>query len=101
MFCPSCGEELPEGTKFCKNCGKEIGNMQTNDFGQTQTVIENDHKAAVIIGYICAFLIPIIGIIIGIYLYTRKDSQNAQKHAKFVLLLSAFIWFISLMMIMY
>lgn len=25
MFCPSCGKELPEGSKFCLDCGKPIG----------------------------------------------------------------------------
>ena len=79
MFCPSCGEELPEGTKFCKNCGKDLTNMQSGT-AVPAPVAENDHKAAVIIGYIAAILIPIVGLIIGIYLYTRKDSQNAVKH---------------------
>ena len=96
MFCPSCGEELPEGTKFCRNCGKELRNVQKNEFGQTQAVVENNHNLAVILGYVFAVLIPIIGIIIGIYLYTRKDSQNAQKHAKFVIIAAVGLWAIFL-----
>ena len=24
MFCPKCGNELPEGAKFCATCGKQI-----------------------------------------------------------------------------
>ncbi|MBR4447923.1 zinc ribbon domain-containing protein [Methanobrevibacter sp.] len=99
MFCPSCGEELPEGTKFCKNCGKEISNIQTSNAVQTQGA-ENDHKIAIIAGYILAILIPLIGLIIGIYLYTRKDSENAQKHAKYIILVAAIVWFISFMLMM-
>ena len=98
MFCPSCGEELPEGTKFCKNCGKELPNVNINETTQVPTV-ENDHKFAIIVGYILAILIPLFGFIIGIYLYTRKDSENAQRHAKFVIIVAAIVWFISFMMI--
>lgn len=27
-FCPSCGNQLNEGAKFCQNCGKTIGGGQ-------------------------------------------------------------------------
>ncbi|MBM6675346.1 zinc ribbon domain-containing protein [Olsenella uli] len=26
MFCPTCGRELPEGSRFCPGCGKAVGN---------------------------------------------------------------------------
>ena len=96
MFCPSCGEELPEGTKFCRNCGKEMPNIQTVDTYQAP-VAENDHKLAIIAGYVLAILVPLFGFIVGIYLYTRKDSENANKHAKFIMIVAAIVWFISFM----
>lgn len=104
-FCPSCGEELKDDAKFCKNCGASI---PTNEQAQTTENIQqnypietagNDHKVAMILGYVFAILIPIIGIIIGIYLATRNDSPNAQKHGKYIIILAAIIWFISLMML--
>lgn len=99
MFCPSCGEELPEGTKFCRNCGKEMPNIQAGDTYRAP-VAENDHKIAIIAGYVLAILIPLFGFIIGIYLITRKDSENAVKHAKFIIILAAIVWFISFMTLM-
>jgi uncharacterized protein YbjQ (UPF0145 family) len=27
VFCPKCGAQLPEGTKFCTNCGATIGSQ--------------------------------------------------------------------------
>ncbi len=25
MFCSKCGKELPEGARFCENCGSPVG----------------------------------------------------------------------------
>lgn len=105
-FCPSCGEELLDNAKFCKNCGFNLETneetQQTASVQQTYQVekVENDHKIAIILGYICAILFPLIGIIIGIYLATRKDSENAAKHGKFIIAVGAIVWFISYMLVM-
>ncbi len=102
-FCPSCGEELLDNAKFCKNCGT---NLETNEQAQTTTnaqqtyevqKVEDDHKIAVIIGYICSILIPLIGIIIGIYLATR-NSESASRHGKYIIILGVVIWIISFLM---
>ncbi len=51
MFCPQCGKELPEGARFCGNCGSPIGermqspntgnlpggNLQPRDMGRGET----------------------------------------------------------------
>ena len=41
-----------------------------------------------------AILIPLIGLIIGIYLLTR-DSSRAKKHGKFVLIVTVVVWTLS------
>ncbi len=102
-FCPACGEELVDNAKFCKNCGKNLENGYTaQNVNPSQSfhgpVVENDHKAAVIVGYVLAILIPLFGFIVGIYLVTRNDSQNAKKHGKYVIIVAAIVWFISFMM---
>lgn len=104
MFCPSCGEELVENAKFCKSCGKEIKLNETGeDTAQNREyrvpTVEKSYKFAVILGYALAILIPILGIVVAIYLYTRKDSENANRHAKFILIVAAIIWFISFVLI--
>lgn len=30
MFCPNCGNQLPDGSNFCGGCGKVIGGVQPN-----------------------------------------------------------------------
>ena len=101
-YCPSCGEQLVDNARFCKSCGLNLENIEQNtNAGQqasqnhTIPVVENDHKFAIIAGYILAVLIPLFGIIIGIYLYTRKDSQKAQSNYKYILLLAIGRWLIT------
>ena len=31
MFCPNCGKELPDGSKFCGFCGADISKEQTGN----------------------------------------------------------------------
>ena len=108
-FCPFCGEELVDEAKFCKNCGKDISNYTNisddsqNSYTYAPPVSENSHTAAVVLGFICAILIPLIGFIFGIYLITRKDSSNAKTYGIIIVALSVIVWIISFMigMIMY
>ena len=100
-FCPFCGEELVNEAKFCKNCGKDVSkyadvseNSNINA-GYDLPVAENNHTAARVLGFIFAFLIPLIGFIIGIYLVTRKDSEKAKNHGMIIIAISVVIWIIS------
>lgn len=104
-FCPTCGEELVDNTKFCKNCGAKLETAGTATTQQTTSnfevqKVEKDHTLAIVLGYICAILIPLIGFIFGIYLITRKDSDKANFHGKIVIAISVVIWIISYMIMM-
>ena len=95
-FCPSCGEELVDSAKFCKACGTNLENRERpKDFNHNQQFkvpsVEDKHTLAIVIGYICAIFIPLIGFIISIYLLTRKNSQNAHKHGKYILIVAVII----------
>ncbi|WP_296869725.1 zinc-ribbon domain-containing protein [Methanobrevibacter sp.] len=105
-FCPSCGTERKEGSKYCHNCGYDFGNvsaeLNSNSNSNTQATqnpipnvqSENSHTISKILGYICAILIPLFGVIFGIYLITR-DEEDAKKHGKLIIGLSIVIWFLS------
>ena len=108
-FCPSCGAERKDGSKFCHNCGYNFEavdagantNTNTNFNAQAdQNPIpniqsnENSHTISKVLGYIFAILIPIIGIVFGIYLVTR-DEEDAKKHGKLIIGLSVVIWILS------
>ena len=149
-FCPSCGAERKEGSKFCHNCGHDFsnladenGNAESNQGPAVQTSNEpisnsqstrgpfastepihdssvgtqstqgpfastqpnqnpganvpaskNSHTLAKVLGYVFAILIPLIGIIIGIYLVISKDEE-VHKHGIAIIVISIFIWLIS------
>ena len=100
-FCPKCGEELVDSARFCKNCGASLEGIpkphQTATGEYRVPVVEDDHKIAVIIGYVLAILLPLFGFIVGIYLLTR-NSQNARKHGKYVMIVAAVLWVISFLL---
>ncbi len=106
-FCPFCGEKLVDEAKFCKNCGKDVSKYTSTDtsndedYGYGMRVAEKSHTAATVIGFICAFLIPIIGLIMGIYLITRKDNSKSKGFGIAIIALSVIVWFFSFMTAMY
>lgn len=99
-YCPACGEELIDAAKFCKNCGAEIDNPQktTNTYQENRRqyieLSDKNYTIAIVVGYVMAILIPLIGLIIGIYLITR-DSSRVKKHGKFVLIVTVVVWTLS------
>ena len=101
-YCPKCGEQLIDSAKFCKNCGFKLDdgdqNPQTNFSPDTVELSENSHTAAIVLGYVFAVLVPLIGLIIAVYLLTRKDSSRASKHGKYVLIVTAVVWVLSILL---
>ena len=101
-FCPFCGEELVDSAKFCKNCGKSVEIASANENRQEYTVpvVEKEHTAAIVIGYILAVLIPLFGVFVSVYLLTRNDSERAKKHGKYVLIVAIVGWILSAITLM-
>lgn len=53
-------------------------------------------KIIVIIGYLLAIFIPILGLIAGIVLYfVKKEDPFYQKHAKYIIIVSIVVWALS------
>lgn len=92
--CLACGYENPEEADYCVNCGMPL--LLKEDFKQGSFFIKygtaekkeeqeqpTDYKKTssiiIILGYIFSILGGLIGIIIAIYLSTRKDPR-ARKH---------------------
>ena len=93
-YCPNCGEELIDDANFCKKCGASMTGGVSAAQAPERPLAEKSYTIIIIIGYIAAILIPIIGILIGIYLYTRKDSPDS-KHGLYIIIVAIVVWVLS------
>lgn len=63
MFCPSCGNQIPDQTAFCPKCGKQIGTAAQPQGQQPpvnqQVVIQNAEKKSNSIG-VAGFVLALI-----------------------------------------
>lgn len=89
-FCPFCGEELLDDAKFCKSCGKDVASYSPNadENNLPQTAAEKSYTIHLVAGIILGILIPLLGIIISVYLLTRKDNPDAKTYGYVVLAVS-------------
>lgn len=101
-FCPDCGEKLVDDAKFCKSCGKELPNYNGEPNVEAdisnryqRPVFEKSHLLATVLGVLCAFLVPLFGLIFGVYLATRKDSEKSKKYGLVIIGISVLMWIIN------
>ncbi len=79
MFCPSCGNQIPDQTAFCPKCGRQIGTAAQPQGQQPpvnqQVVIQNAEKksngigvAGFVLALIAFFLfwVPVLGWILWV-----------------------------------
>ena len=113
--CPLCGYNNPEEAEYCVKCGtplvfkkqfqndagddfkpivikKEISST-ANDYAQPKT-----NRWIILLGYIFSILGGILGLIIAIYLSTRKDPV-ARKHGH--IQLAIFVFYIAIIAVLY
>lgn len=61
-----------------------------------QIMAETIDKVIVIVGYLLAILIPILGLIVGVILYfVKKEDPFYQQHAKYIIILAIVVWAVS------
>lgn len=99
MFCPNCGSQNKDDAQFCENCGSKLDTVVTQETPTSKIPDPAESKKPstilVILGYIFAILGGLIGIVIGLYLYTRENSE-AKFHGRNMLVIAAIIIILSL-----
>lgn len=84
-----------DDAKFCKKCGAKM-NANAHSAGVPEPqVYEKSYTVHIIVGYILDIIFPLLGLILGIYLMTRKDSETANTQGKYVLIVAILIMAIS------
>lgn len=67
MFCPKCGEEIKDGSKFCKHCGAKI-KPKVNDNvkpAAPATQSNDDRNKKIIIGVLIAAIVILAIVFVG------------------------------------
>ena len=87
-YCPNCGEKLMDNAKFCKNCGAKLnGNAQAEGVPEPP-VYEKSYTVHIVLAYILGIIFAPFGAILAVYLMTRKDSEDANTHGKYALIVA-------------
>lgn len=61
MYCPNCGKELPEGSKFCPECGRSTAPAETPPPAKPDlTVTLNSKTLLVIAGVVIVVLLAVL-----------------------------------------
>lgn len=83
MFCKNCGKEVSDGTKFCPNCGAQLGGAEQQASGTQQTTYTGTVNGATggpkkrSIGVCILLSIVTCGIYGIIWLVQMVDELNA------------------------
>lgn len=83
MFCKNCGKEVSDGTKFCPNCGAQLGGAEQQASGTQQTTYTGTVNGAAggpknrSIGVCILLSIVTCGIYGIIWLVQMVDELNA------------------------
>ena len=99
--CPLCGYENPDEADYCVKCGTPLffkEQLQNNSVinpvvvkkeYSTGAAISRRMKILIVFGYIFSILGGLLGLIIAIYLATRKDAY-CKRHGRIQLAIFAF-----------
>ena len=84
MFCPKCGKEIKDGSKFCKHCGSKI-KPKTPEATQTHVSTQtsnDDRNKKIIIGVLIAAIVILAVVFVGFGtgLFNKQSQPAAQTN---------------------
>lgn len=71
MFCKNCGREISENAAVCPHCGVQVGRLSNGG--------ETEGNVIAIVGFVFAFLVPIVGLICSIIGYNKAKAGAPYK----------------------
>lgn len=75
MFCPNCGNQIPDGHSFCSNCGLQVVNNYVNQ--QTPYTPQPAPKKGVnLVGIFAIVAVVAVGIAAGSWLFGGEDPDD-------------------------
>lgn len=78
MYCKNCGNQIDDNAVVCIHCGHATENQQASQ--SVQTTNSGESNTIAIVGFVFAFLFPLVGLICSIIgLKKSKELGGAQK----------------------
>ena len=76
MFCPKCGKDLPDNSKFCKYCGSQIKNKGTLRHFPASAGDDEKSKNIIIVGLVALIVVLIVVFAaIGTGMFSGSDEE--------------------------
>ena len=79
--CPECNREISDTADLCPHCGYKIKN-KSKDTSKSLVLVKDDSNVLLIVGVICLFAIPIVGLIIIIVALVQKKKARKAKQER-------------------
>lgn len=89
-FCQKCGKQLMDEAVICPGCGCAVGNNQSINTTQVNTAGETSGIATGAL--VCSFLIPIVGLILGIVGACKYKTPELKNRSIAAILVSILVW---------
>jgi len=70
MFCKNCGSQIDDNASVCIHCGASVREMQTTQQQPAQS------NTLAIVGFVFAFLMPLVGLICSIIGLKKSKELN-------------------------
>lgn len=85
-YCSKCGKEIMEEAVICPGCGCKV---EGSNNGEMSSSLAN-------CGFVFAFLIPLVGLILGIIGINKYQNDIEYKNRCIAaIIISVIVWFIS------
>ena len=90
-YCSKCGQPLKDEAIICVGCGCQVADIHTGMHNRYQTETGTLATCAMIF----AFLVPIVGLILGIIGVNKYYDYDLKQRSKNAIITSIIVWIIS------
>lgn len=92
-YCSKCGKEIMDEAVLCMNCGCPVDGSPLAQSGAKGE--EKESNGIAIGAIICAFLVPIVGLILGIVGCAKYKNGTLRRQCVGAIFISISVWILS------
>lgn len=111
-YCSNCGKQLRDEEAFCSGCGNAVNAVPQQPIQAQQSfsaqqpvqfqqpMVEEEKKTLATCALAFAFLMPVVGLILGIIGTVKYKSEKLKKQCIIAIPVSIVVWIICFVMMM-